>query len=503
MNKEIPRNEILVGDAKEKLSELPDNSVDTAMTSPPYWRLRDYGEEGQLGLEPKPEKYVENLMEVFNELQRVLKPTGTFYLNIDDTYYSGKGKSGHATDTAERNEKGETINEGHQTPDGLDTIPSNNRDVDLPNKSMSMIPERVMMAMVDSGWILRNKIVWRKKGGGMPESVKDRFSTTWEHVYMFSLNQDYYFDLDAVREPHSESSKKRLSQNNGNPSFNPKTKERNLEGEENLNIEDLCHPSGKNPGDMWTISTAQMSEAHFAVYPEELCERPVKASCPKKVCSECGQPYVKKEKKKGVDQKPEDFVITERSGKHAKADKEKAHSVGNREKYWSEQRKHIVNQKEFARFLKPKARENDETLDELFGRDKWEHWIRTDNSGSCLPPPEKAEELAKVVDLGSWEKKLRETHYVPVDDSKADYKSKWIKPCGCETEETEKGIVLDPFAGAGTTCLVARQHNRGYIGLELNEEYAEMARERIKEQVGGQPLDKFLKPKQSSLDSAN
>jgi len=140
--------------------------------------------KGQLGLEPTPDLYVKHLMEIFNELKKVLKPTGLFFLNIGDTY-SGSGGAGGDWREGSRAEQ-------PKWSQGL---------TDLPDKCMSMIPERVMMAMVDNGWILRNKIIWNKPNP-MPESVKDRFSTGYEFVYMFSLNKRYYFDLDAVREPH-------------------------------------------------------------------------------------------------------------------------------------------------------------------------------------------------------------------------------------------------------------------------------------------------------------
>lgn len=362
------------------------------MTSPPYWGLRDYGHDEQLGLEETPERYVENLMQVFNELKRVLKPTGTFYLNIDDTYNSKSG--------ADRHSESSKISSSAQTGQGS---VSHEAVKEMPEKCMSMVPERVMMAMVDNGWILRNKIVWNKPNP-MPESVKDRFSTTWEYVYMFSLEQKYYFDLDAVREPHSESSKKRLQQNNGNPNFNPNTKARNPNGEQNLEVDDLCHSEGKNPGDTWEITTKGFSEAHFAVYPPELCEKPVKAGCPKKVCKKCGKPY---------ERITEEEVINERDREEGEwADKEPAGTI---------------------------------------------------NSGL----------------RHKYKQKKRET---------VGFES----TCDCPTDKTEKGVILDSFAGAGTTGLVARKHNRDYIGIELNEEYAEMAENRIKDEIGGQPLDQFV-----------
>jgi len=389
---EIPKNEIMVGDAKEKLEELPDNSMDTAMTSPPYWALRDYGEEGQLGLEDTPEEYVENLMEVFDELKRVLKPTGTFYLNIDDTYSRGS-RNKDATEDSLRNEDSEA---GEH---------NKNVEYDLPDKSMSMIPERVMMAMVDNGWILRNKVVWRKKGGGMPESVKDRFSTTWEYVYMFSLNQDYYFDLDAVRKPHKEKSIKRDDRT---------INSRNVPGQSEQTMSGIDETKGKNPGDMWTIPTANMSEAHFAVYPAELCEKPVKAGCPKKVCAECGSPYER---------------VSEKVQEEHSNDVQIEGGQVNEGNGWSD-----------------------------------EH--PNDNDGRWKP---------KYLSKG------------------------FEKQCDCETDEVEKGTILDPFAGAGTTCLAARKFNRNYIGIELNEEYADLARNRIKDEIGGVSLDNFVKSKQKTI----
>lgn len=357
------------------------------MTSPPYWALRDYGEEGQLGLEDTPEQYVENLIEVFNELKRVLKPTGTFFLNIDDTYSRGS-RPKDASEDSLRKDNGSEAGE-----------PDEKIKYDLPDKSMSMIPERVMMAMVDNGWILRNKIIWRKKGGGMPESVKDRFSTTWEYVYMFSLNQDYYFDLDAVREPHKKNSLERDKRGvNKNKWTDGADGQSQHSMQKPTDEQNALNPKGKNPGDMWTISTASMSEAHFAVYPDELCEKPVKAGCPKKVCVECGKPY-------------ERNVQREKVGE-------------------------------------TKARNNLET-----GCKNGLKW-----------------------------------------DGPADAEIKgWNKQCSCETDNTKKGTILDPFSGAGTTCLAARQHNRNYIGIELNKEYAEMARKRIKEKIGGIALDNFVK----------
>lgn len=373
------RNEILVGDAREKLKELPKNSVDMAMTSPPYWGLRDYGVEDQIGLEETPEKYVENLMKIFSELKRVLKPTGTFYLNIDDTY-SGLGRGAW-------DEGDEKAKESYNFNSGEAPVRIN----DLPDKCMSMVPERVAMALIQDGWILRNKIIWDKPNP-MPESVKDRFSTGYEFVYMFSLQKDYYFDLDAVREPHKNSTKKRNEYPHSGGG--PYAVQREREPGEFMNVR------GKNPGDVWEISTKGFKDAHFAVYPKELTEKPIKAGCPQKVCAKCGSPYER----------------------DVEVEKEKDRDL-----------------------LKSMGADSDL---EYSGEGK------DDPSGFAENPSDTKRSILESA------KKKRVT-------------KGWKKTCDCDTEDTKPGIVLDPFAGAGTTLLKAWELGRDYIGVELNEEYVE------------------------------
>jgi len=225
-----------VGDAKERLEELPENSVDLVMTSPPYFQLKDYGHENQIGLEESLEEYLDELVSVFSELERVLKPDGVLFLNIDDTY--------------ER-------------------------------KNLCMVPERLALKLQDEGWTLRNKVIWNKTSC-MPESVKDRFSHKWEYLFMFTPNKQYSFNLDLVREEYSEATRKRLSQNNGNPKFNPEKDRGHANNDKNqIDIEDFTNEKGKNPGDVWDFPTTNFAEAHFAVYSEQLCEKPIKAGCPK------------------------------------------------------------------------------------------------------------------------------------------------------------------------------------------------------------------------------
>ena len=221
-----------VGDAKSVLMTLPGESVHCCVTSPPYWRLRSYHVDGQLGLENTMEEYINNLIAVFQEVRRVLRKDGTLWLNLGDTYISKRNLAG--------------------------------------------IPWRVALALQDDGWNLYAENIWYKPNG-MPSSVKDRFSNKWEYLYLFSKSKKYYFDLDAVREAYLQPEK--LYSSNID---NHKTKDIKSRTTEGLHDgrEDYKHPLGKNPGDVFIISTQPFPEAHFAVFPEKLCEKPIKAGCP-------------------------------------------------------------------------------------------------------------------------------------------------------------------------------------------------------------------------------
>lgn len=159
-----PRNLLLVGDALGRLRELPDNSIDCVVTSPPYFRLRDYAADGQVGLETHVDQWVEQLAQISAEIHRVLVPTGTFWLNVGDTY------AARSADGAAR-------------------------------KSLLMAPERLALRLQQSGWIIRNKIVWAKPNP-MPTSIKDRLNCAYEFVYVLAKQPRYFFDLDAIRQPH-------------------------------------------------------------------------------------------------------------------------------------------------------------------------------------------------------------------------------------------------------------------------------------------------------------
>ena len=341
-------NIVHTGDCFDVLQTLPDESVHMVMTSPPYWNLRDYDHADQLGLEPESDQYVQNMADVFDEVKRVLRPDGSLWLNLGDTYE---------------------------------------------NKDLQQIPARVALELQNRGWILRNRVTWAKPNP-MPQSVKDRLNDTTEAVFHFVTEPDYWYDLDAIREPYAV----------------PKDKQKQRHGQDKTNSPGGVHPgesrdtphnfeswdpnpAGKNPGDVFEVTTKPFPDAHFAVYPPELVETPVKASAPDRVCADCGKPYER---------------------------------LVNRETVY----------------------DHETTAKTDLDKD------RNDTNGGDGHD-------------------LRNGVY-----SSGEFKG-WSQPCDCDTDETKPGVVLDPFAGAGTTLLKAKELGRQFVGIELNAKYADMARARV------------------------
>lgn len=188
----IENRTILIGDVLEKIIEIPDDSIDCTISSPPYWGLRNYGDPGQWGLEPDFQDYLAKMQSLMNEMKRVTKSTGTVWINLGDCYSSSGGLS--KPEHLAKANVGATKS-GEQK--GMRYIPNNTCTIE--NKSRVGIPERFYINCIDSGWIARNHIPWIKSNP-MPSSVKDRFTNTWESVFFFAKKQKYYFNLDAVRE---------------------------------------------------------------------------------------------------------------------------------------------------------------------------------------------------------------------------------------------------------------------------------------------------------------
>jgi len=244
------------GDALGVARTLDAGSVDCIVTSPPYYGLRDYGSDGQYGLEETPAAYVETMRALFSELRRVLADDGTLWLNLGDSYSSGARKTYADTGKA------------------AGRIGGGRPESGLPGKNLLGIPWRVAFALQDDGWILRNSIIWAKTNG-MPESVKDRLSNRHENIFMFTKSPAYSFDLGPIREPHAEVSLARA----GRKRLTVDKSQEGVGSPHTLNPASYANSAGKNPGDVWNIGTQPFSGAHFAVFPPEIPRRCIVAGC--------------------------------------------------------------------------------------------------------------------------------------------------------------------------------------------------------------------------------
>lgn len=439
---------IINGHVIPALATIPDNTIDLIVTSPPYWGLRDYGEEtvtvwdgdsecehewineqrrlhggtvttsvvgnvlndaaktdwvtkdgfcskcgawrGQLGLEPSLDLYIKHLLQITAELYRVLKPTGVLFWNQGDSY-GGSWQDYGARESKQRAKS--TISfPRHDNPSKA--IPPTAR---APQKCMCLQNYRLLIRLVDEqGWILRNTVIWNKTNH-MPSSVKDRFTNGYEPIFMLTKEKRYWFDLDAVREPFTEP----LNRWGGNNVRIPK-ETKWIDGDEKarwqMSIRDResrPNPSGKNPGDVWTMNTQPFPDAHFAVFPPELPERCIKCGCPKEICTQCGKARVR---------------IIERD-------------VGD-----VEDRPYCFN-----------------------GQMKGVGKLSTQGTQHST--------------LGQQDKVNRTT-------------IGWTT-CACENPEYRPGIVLDPFFGSGTTMKVARKLGVSCIGIEISPKYVAMAKREV------------------------
>ena len=280
-------NKIYHGSCLDLIKNIPNNSVNSVITSPPYWQLRDYGWDGQWGLEPTYQMYLENLWSLMDEIHRILKDEGTVWVNLGDTY--------HNPTKWTNKDSSQTIANGNNR-NFIGTKKQNNG---IPSKCLILIPHRFAIGCIDRGWVLRNDIVWAKRNG-MPESVTDRFSKKHEYFFLMAKKDGYYFDLESVRltpkqvtidrmkrgisennkwvdgangqSPHSLS-KGRINAKYSNGGRLGWTGEKSTEG--NIN--------GANPGsvsDFWDIPTKGSSDNHFAAYNTKLIDKPIMAGCP-------------------------------------------------------------------------------------------------------------------------------------------------------------------------------------------------------------------------------
>jgi DNA modification methylase len=508
---EEPYVTLYCGHALEILRAMPSESVDMVMTSPPYWGLRAYrtqpqiwdgdndcehewgaelvkpaahkagetnpGKEGytknkgawsdrqgsfclkcrawrgELGLEPTIELYISHLMQIFDEVKRILKPTGTCWVNIDDTYAGSNCGYG---DYRSKNKQSLSI------PEIYGDVKKPQAHINLPAKSLCLIPSRFALAMVERGWILRNDVVWHKLNA-MSESVKDRFTTSWEHLFLFVKNRRYFFEQQF--EPYTEPLNRwggpviRRSSHKYIDSFEQTGDNGGLGrlGATSMFREGRpVRPNelGRNKRDVWQINTKPWDYefcskcgtlftgrrrraiehvvingktkskcpvcgstddwvAHFASFAEKLCETPILAGCPPYICKKCGKA---------------------------------------REKVYEVVGKEITDAMRIA------------------GCDKYGGYKGKDT----------ADYKAALAQSPSDSKRR-------ILESMSEVKSFHYTDCGCGAN-FEPGVVLDPFCGSGTALAVAKKLGRKAIGIELNPDYCKLATERIRNVPVGMEL---------------
>lgn len=243
---------IIVGDSFEKLAQLENNSVQCCVTSPPYWGLRDYGVEGQLGLERTPDEYVNNMRLIFEQVRRVLKPNGTLWLNLGDSYNAGRD-GGHA---------------GGKKGISRTTVGPQRCGVNAPGlkpKDMVGIPWRVAFALQADGWYLRQDIIWHKPNP-MPESVRDRCTKAHEYIFLLAKSEKYFFDVNAIKEQSVEFLKvgaRKRTRVNGVSTENTRK----------LGFGNQCAVTEtRNRRSVWSVTTKPFKGAHFATFPPDLIE---------------------------------------------------------------------------------------------------------------------------------------------------------------------------------------------------------------------------------------
>lgn len=363
------------GDAVETLRTLPAESVHCCICSPPYWGLRDYGVEGQIGLEESPDEHIARLVEVFREVRRVLRPDGTLWVNYGDAYSGGGCGARDESRWPKQSRNDHRVQHSHRVHNDK-----------IKHKDLIGLPWALAFALRADGWWLRSDIIWHKPSP-MPESVTDRPTKAHEYLFLLARSRDYFYDAEAVKEPGSS----HYDVDDVARAFN---RRRTTVADPRQDLQDtgdhtpLRNPT-RNRRTVWTIASEPCPAAHFATFPTALVEPCILAGTSERgCCPACGAPH-----QRVLQRGPE-------VGDWNKAD----------------------------------------TRDEKVNRNK---------NGQK-----------------TW------------DGYQAPVTLGWEPTCRCDAGEPVPCTVLDPFAGSGTTMLVAERLLRRAIGIELSPEYCEIARKR-------------------------
>jgi DNA modification methylase len=410
-------NEILFGDCRESLRKLAADGVKVQMcvTSPPYFGLRDYGHEGQLGLEETPEQYVAAMVEVFRAVRDVLADDGTLWLNIGDSYARTGGTDRKVSASAK---VGSTRNTLKQMSDRTTKAPDG-----LKEKDLIGIPWRLAFALQADGWYLRSDIIW-SKGNPMPESVTDRPTKSHEYLFLLSKSQSYFYDQEAMKEPAVSD----------HPSGNGFKRDARLSYKDangaRGNEQQWNGVGGKrNRRSVWNINTKPYKGAHFAVFPPDLVEPCILGGTSERGhCPECGARWARM------------FERTDTPDHSAKGSRFDSGKTGGRTGGDRTQ----VGERYLKRFTgwAPVCR----CYDDRYRQD--------------YPEPRRE---SKRKQRAAWGGRWNRLRRMP----------------GLDHWASETDVVLDPFMGSGTTAAVAIEHGRQFIGCELKPDYKPLQDERI------------------------
>lgn len=384
---------ILTGNVLDRLKDIEAESVQCVVTSPPYFGLRNYGEEEQIGLEPTPEEYVSTMVRVFREIRRVLRDDGTVWLNLGDSY-AQSGGSGLGEYAKTHKQFGKVINSGTiQRP--------RKAPPPLKPKDLIGIPWMVALALRNDGWYLRADIIWDKPNP-MPSSAKDRPTISHEYIFLLTKSPQYHYDREAIMEPVAESTIKRVfAKDNVDIRKDADTNQYAISGSSQKKAHEKARKileSGmsllRNKRSVWRVAKHSYRGAHFAVFPPKLIEPCVLAGGSIKACGKCGAPW-----------------------------------------------------KRDIEYHKPGRTETYQDDNPVLGS-RGQSGLKTD---------------------GIQKKKFYG----------------WKPGCECNTNETRKVVILDPFAGSGTTLQVAIQNGMFGLGIELNPDYVNLIHDRLLPLVPG------------------
>ena len=444
--------QLLSGDCRDVLPTLAADSVQCVVCSPPYYALRSYLPDGhadkhrELGSECSPDEYLATMVGVFREIRRVMRPDATCWVNMGDSYNANQG-SGFDT-----NRDGGERKKAAASPKAF---------TGLAAKQLLMMPARLAIALQADGWWLRSAIVWAKPNP-MPESVSDRPTSAYEMVYLLTRSSRYYYDADAVREdgagahPHGR-----------NATAIPGRNDQGDDLGRTWNAD-----NGRNLRNVWTLPTHPYIQAHFATYPPALAERCIRAGTSERgCCAQCGKPWVR-ETERNLENVP-----TRMATKRAPVDCEAMAA-------YLRERREALGLSRVA-------------VDTALGTRTLYSWFEGRPAGIEPPTPEQWTKLKDVLALDTrFDEQIYGTVEVEITDhspSKAPGVRTYAKAWNAETTTTGWApscdhnadvvpcVDLDPFAGAGTTLLVADRLQRDAIGIELNVAYTEMAMQRCRD----------------------